>query len=125
MSALANYIRQKIAGRGWNQGQLARAAQIRASTLSNILNKKSIPRPETLIAIAHALDIEPPVLTALAGYPVDSALDPDVQVIHLARRLEAAPWIVARISELLSLSQEEFEELMRYSEFRQSQHEPE
>lgn len=124
MSALAEFIRQKIVGKGWKQGQLARAAHIRQSTLSGILNKETIPRPETLIAIAQALEVEPHILTELAGYPIGPATPPDEHLIQLASQLAVTPWIAERLDDLLGLSPEEFEAVMRYNIYHQRQGEP-
>lgn len=119
VSRLANFLRERMAARGWNQGQLAAKAEIRESTLSNILNKEGvIPRPDTVKALAKALEIDPPFLTALLDYPIDSSSNPNSRYVRLARELEASPWLAERIDDLLHLSPEEFRELMDYLDFR-------
>lgn len=119
MSRLANFIRERMAARGWSQGQLAAKAAIRDSTLSNILNKDGvIPRPDTVKALAEALEVDPPLLTALLGYPIDSSSDPGARYVRLAREIEALPWVAERIDDLLRLSPERFQELMDYLDFR-------
>lgn len=118
MSELANFIRQLLAKKGWNQSQLARATGLQESTVSNMLNHGAFPKARTLRALAHALGVDPPILTSLIGYPVEPHTLPEERFMQAARQMEAVPWIAARIEDLLRLSKEEFEEVMRQSAFR-------
>lgn len=122
MSALANVIREFIDNNDkgiHGQNELADAAGIRRSTLSNIMtNENTIPRPDTVKKLAAAMGVEGVVLTALLGYPVQAEHDPDGKYILLARQLEAFPWLVRRFDDFLKLSEARFLEAMDYLDHR-------
>lgn len=122
MSALANVIREFIDDNDkgiHGQNELADAAKIRRSTLSNIMTKEStIPRPDTIKKLAAAMGVEGVVLTALLGYPVQASADPDGKYMLLARQLEAFPWLVRRLDDFLKLSEARFLEAMDYLDHR-------
>lgn len=119
MSALADYIRLKLNEKNWLPAELARRAKISRGGLSHILNKDgNIPKPGTLEKIAGALGVEPVELTSKVGYTVDRVNDPGSRDVRLARAIVDRPWMAARQELLLSLSQDEFDELMDEVEFR-------
>ncbi len=119
MSALANVIRMWLDHNGKGQNWLASKAKIRTSTLSYLMNKEdALPRPETVKKLALAMDIEGVILTELLGYPVTASDDLDGKYVELARQLEAFPWLVERLNDLLHLEESEFVEMMDYLRFR-------
>jgi transcriptional regulator with XRE-family HTH domain len=122
MSALANVIREWLDHNNKGQNWLASEAKIRTSTLSHLLNKENaLPRPATVKKLAHAMNIEGVILTALLGYPVQASDDPNGQYVEIARQLAAFPWLVHRLNDLLHLEESEFEEMMNYLRFRRQQ----
>lgn len=120
-SAVAVFLEAEMKKRGWQPGDLASAADMRPSTLSYILNKpNSIPRPEAVKALARALEVDASLITALAGYPIEGSADPEGRYAVIGRQVSALPWLAERVTDLLQLSQGEFQELMDYLDFRRS-----
>lgn len=120
-SAVAVFLEAEMKKRGWQPSDLASKAELRPSTLSYILNTSgAIPRPEAVRALAKALGIDASLITALAGYPIEASADPEGRYAILGRQVSALPWLAERVTDFLALSQEEFEELMDYLDFRGS-----
>lgn len=118
-STLAAYLRREIKGLGLNPSSFARKAEIPITTLNYILNTPTAkPTPAVLEKIAVGLGVEPAELTSKIGYTVDNVKNPDGKTVRLARAIVDRPWIAARQDLLLSLSAEEFDELMDEVEFR-------
>lgn len=118
-STLAAYLRREIKSRGQNPSSFARKAQIPITTLNYILNTPDAkPTPAVLEKIAAGLGIEPAELTSKIGYTVDKIKNPDGKTVRLARAIADRPWMAARQDLLLSLSEEEFDQLMDEVEFR-------
>lgn len=119
MSALADVIRRWLEHNSKSQNELARLAGIRTSSLSYIVNKEdALPKPVTIKKLAAAMDVDGVVLTALLGYPTQPRGQPADEYVELARRLEALPWLVERLNDLLHLDQKEFQEVMDYLDYR-------
>lgn len=121
MSALANAIRKWLEDNQEGirtQNQLADAADISRSALSNIMTSDAIPRPATIIKLARAMGIDGVLLTSLLGYPVQPSGEPDAQYVQLARQLAAFPWLVQRANDFLHLPESEFREAMDYLDHR-------
>lgn len=118
MSALANAIREWLKQNDagiHGQNELADVAEIRRSTLSNIMNsERTIPRPTTIKKLAGAMNVEGVLLTALLGYPTRASGDPDGKYVEIARQLEAFPWLITRLDDLLHLDESEFREAMEH-----------
>jgi transcriptional regulator with XRE-family HTH domain len=71
-SRLSQYLRDEISRRGWLNKDLAQAAGLKEGSLSYILNNPtSIPRLDTLQALATALDVPLTRLIQLCGYPLE------------------------------------------------------
>lgn len=122
VSALADYIKYRMRILGKQQNEIAAAAGITESTLSNILNpkKKTTPRPETIKGLAKALDTEGALLTSLLGYPIGPTGDAG-RYDEIADRLPGVPWLADRLPDLMDLSEEHFQELMKQVDFRRWQ----
>lgn len=120
-SVLSGYIRRRMRELGiGHQAELARRAGISTGGLSYILNAESVlSKPDTIDRLAKALEVEPAELTSRMGYDVDAST-PDAMTVRLARAIEARPWLADRKDQLLSLSEEEFHELMDLAEFRRN-----
>lgn len=119
VSSLLNALNAEMAKKNWDPADLARKSGVPKTTLHNILHNETVrPQPKTLNKLAAALGIEPAVLAAHAGYPVDNVTDPDARSVRLARAIEVRPWLTQRQDLLLALSEEEFHELMDEAEYR-------
>lgn len=119
---LGNFLRDELERRGWTQAELSRASGVGTSGLSSIVSGKTrLPEPETIRAIARALDIEGARLTALLGYPVDVGAYAD-RYIEINQRLDGAPWLVERLPDLLRLTADQFREAIAYLDFRSQIH---
>jgi transcriptional regulator with XRE-family HTH domain len=86
-SRLSQYLRDEITRRGWLNKDLAQAAGLKEGSLSYILNNPtSIPRLDTLQALATALDVPLTRLIQLCGYPLESdrfSLEDEQALAHL------------------------------------------
>ena len=60
-------LAEEMAKRNWAQADLARAAGLKRAVISKTLNQTSTPTPETLTAIAKALNKPPDVVFRCAG----------------------------------------------------------
>lgn len=60
-------LTEEMAKRNWAQADLARAAGLKRAVISKTLNHTSTPTPETLTAIAKALNKPPDVVFRWAG----------------------------------------------------------
>lgn len=76
----------------WSQSELARNAGLNRAVVNKILSSFNKPRPETLEAIAHALNLPPALVYEKAGLlPAerDSELTPKKrQLLHLLSELD-------------------------------------
>lgn len=125
MSALAGYLRTKMKERGWSQSQFAGLAEIRESTLSNLLNNPDVlPKPETLHKLAVALDVPEAQLTALTGYAIDGAPDLDDRYLRLARLMQTLPWLETGVEKWLQLPEAEQDDILTQIEYRLSRRSP-
>lgn len=87
---LRREIRKLLDGR--SQEWLARRSHVGQSTISRLMHGKHQPEPETLIAIAGALDVDPIYLMRLAGIPLPPpATERHETVEYIARRLDELP----------------------------------
>lgn len=124
VSALVNFINDRMRQLGRSQSQISDAAGLRRGVLSNILTKEEKggkpvrPEPETIRKLAVGLEVHPALLTALMGYPTEPMPDIDERVYALAQQLLGAPWLAERIPDFFKLPRDEFDELMRYLEYR-------
>ncbi len=59
METFGEWLEEQLRKRSWKAADLARAARVRDSTLSRILNGTRRPSPEVCRAIAQALDVSP------------------------------------------------------------------
>lgn len=124
-SAVAVFLEAEMKKRGWQPSDLASKAELRPSTLSYILNTpRAIPRPEAVKALAGALEVDASLITSLAGYPIEASNDPDGRYAVIGRQVSALPWLAERVTDFLALSQEEFQGLMDYLDFRRSRRSP-
>lgn len=91
LRALGHEIEKALAGR--SQSWLARKSGVGQSTISRLIRGKAKPTPETLEALAIALELEPSRFMKLAGIPLpiisDNNIDP--AIAYIARRLVDLP----------------------------------
>lgn len=124
VSALVNFINEQMRRLGKTQSQIADASGLRRGVLSNILTKEERggkpvrPEPDTIKKLAVGLEVHPALLTSLLGYPTDPIPGIDERIYELAKRLTGAPWLVDRLDDFLKLPRDEFDELMRYLDYR-------
>jgi transcriptional regulator with XRE-family HTH domain len=122
VSALTDFIRYRMDVLKKNQSEVAADAGIGEPALSYIMTKKKEvrPTPDTIKGLAKAREVRPALLTSLLGYPVEPIPDIDERLYEIARQLLVAPWVADRIDDLLKVPRGEFDELMRYLEFRRN-----
>lgn len=74
MDELREYILAELKRRDWNQTDLARAARVSRQSISTLLNRTTNPNPDTLKALARALNRPIEHIYRLAGIlpPEDS-----------------------------------------------------
>lgn len=90
---LVNWIEEQLRLRDWRPADLARAAGVRDSTISRILNGNAKAGPELCSAMAEALDVSPvevfriaELLPASAGM-VSELTQNEAEMITLYRQL--------------------------------------
>lgn len=90
---LGNEIKRLLDMRGWSQRTLASNANIGQSTVSKIIRGETGTTPETINAIANALEVSPIRLMQIAGIPLPVIKQEErtSSVEYLARRLDALP----------------------------------
>lgn len=83
------WVRQEREKLGWSQADLAKASGLYRSLINNIESGKSRSTPETLTALANALNYPPSLLFELADY-LPRQLDLSIikrKLVHLAEEL--------------------------------------
>lgn len=87
-------------GRGWNQSELARQADLPRDSISTYVRGRTLPTPKSLQALAKALGMTPADLLPNA---VESAVDEDMPSIEMRVSTSApgAAWL--RVNRLVSL----------------------
>lgn len=75
---LAEWLRRQLARREWRAADLSRESGIATSRISDWLNRKRLPSPESCFRLAEALNVDPDDVLALAGHRVPTRpLPPD------------------------------------------------
>lgn len=117
MTALANFIRQEIDGRGWNQKALADKSGIPKATISRLVNGQ-VDEPElsTLMRLSDTLNVSLSKLISLAGFPLDLSSSPQQQHARLITLAESFPWLATVMEEIADLSPEDKESVITYLE---------
>lgn len=88
LETLAGAVRSARKRKGWNQQQLADAAQVSLGVINNLERQKTRPQPGNLRAILHSLDIEAeeierPAAEDARDWPRDVAVVLDVLGMYL------------------------------------------
>lgn len=90
---LIQWIEEQLRQRDWRPADLARAAKVRDSTISRILNGNAKAGPELCNAIAEALDVPPVEIFRVAELlppsqgTIDELTDDEAELIRLYRQL--------------------------------------
>lgn len=92
MSALANFLRERLDERGWEQKDLVTQSGLKKATISRLLNGQvDDPELPTFVALSEALEVPLWRLLEQAGYKIDRPTDPADSDRQLARQIEASP----------------------------------
>ena len=92
MNTLGQFLQKRIEERGWSNREAARQAGISSGAISTLLRGIKKPRPETLRALADALDIEELRLLYLAGMLNEIPTGELVkEAAYIARRITNLP----------------------------------
>lgn len=86
-------------GKGWNQSELARKADLPRDSISTYIRGRTLPTPKSLAALADALDMKP---ADLLPNSLESAIETDHPTLEV-RVSDAAPdkaWL--RVNRLVS-----------------------
>lgn len=90
-SHTATFLKAARSSAGLTQKQLADAAGVSAQYVANVENEHStLSKPETIRAMAAALNIEPDELSAAASKipdDIEGWLEADVEHLHQVRKL--------------------------------------
>jgi transcriptional regulator with XRE-family HTH domain len=116
----ANFLRRRMRLVDVEQKDLTDTFSISKGTVSRWLNGNigAAPQMPTFVAFSAALQTPLVQLLEQAGYPIEWPTEPSDRHLRLARKLDAYPWLVERLDDLMRLSDDEFQELMEYVEFR-------
>ena len=117
---LANFLKRRMKLVNVGQKDLTDKFSISKGTVSRWLrgNIGASPKLPTFVAFSEALQTPLGQLLEQAGYPIDQPTEPSDRHLHLARKLDAYPWLAERLDDLMRVSDVEFRELMEYVEFR-------
>ena len=77
---LGDVLEKARDGKDWSQADLARTAQVSPDVIAQIENYETVPDDNTIINLAHVLDLHPPSLIDLARgnwVPLPSTPDPE------------------------------------------------
>jgi transcriptional regulator with XRE-family HTH domain len=109
MATFADWVKDEIDKRGWQQSDLARRAGIKQGTLSRILGETRGAGPDVCNAIAEALGIDYVIVHRRAGL-IPPGPDP-----------ESAPGFWEAWSVIKTLTPEQRERVIRYARFEREQ----
>src|ERR1044072_9187728 len=100
MSALTDFLEHRRKSLRLLPSELADRAEISRSAYSYIITKGKTgevrPAPETIPALAGALEVPPALLTSLMGYPTEPITDIDERLYEIAKQLLGAAWLAER-----------------------------
>lgn len=99
-----DWLLKAMESKGLSQADLARATGLTTGGISHIVNQSRAPSPETLISIAHALEMTPETVFRAAGL-LPNLTDPK----------EVAAEVLGH--KLSGLSESQIEELIKYIDF--------
>lgn len=117
VSRLGSYLSAQLRQRGWDAATFAGISKIPEATVSRIVNGTSKQKLATLLKIAEGLRVSPVEVLTVAGYDLDGGIN-DAQLIRLTRLVDALPWLSVGLSRIAELTEEEFQEILDYAEFR-------
>jgi transcriptional regulator with XRE-family HTH domain len=85
----SEWLTNELAQRGWRPADLARHPGISQGQVSNVLNSRRNPGPDTCTAIANALNYPPEYIFRRAGLlpSEDTAVTEEKEAIHYLRQL--------------------------------------
>lgn len=92
---VSDILRELREAKGWTLRELDRRSGISNATISRIESGLSVPKPESLIALANALEVDPkilldaPVKTTKAIDLVETLKSNDVEVLLAGERMSA------------------------------------
>lgn len=117
MSDLAEFLARELEGSSYRD--LEAKTGVSRGSLENLITRqnKKLPELETLEKLAKAYGFPLWRVIEMAG----PALGDEERYSRLARELQISPWLVERFDVLISVSKEEFDELMDYLAFRRRQ----
>lgn len=117
MSDLADFLSRELDDSSYRE--LEAKTGVSRGSLENIIGRqnKKLPELETLKKIADAYGMPLWRVIEMAG----ASLGDEERYSRLARELQATPWLVEHFDALVSISQDEFIELMDYLAFRRRQ----
>jgi transcriptional regulator with XRE-family HTH domain len=105
----AEWLQSEIDKRGWSQSDCARAADLNRAVINKLLNGKSKPQPQTLIAIARAFKIPIEIAYRAAGLlpPNPDGDDALEELIHAFRSIRSPQRRATAITLLKALCADE------------------
>jgi transcriptional regulator with XRE-family HTH domain len=103
MENFREFLESEMKKRGWKQADLARASNLSTAAISNIINGRRGVGEESIIALAHALNIPRETVFRAAGFLTQrEVIDQGVEELnHLFEQLE--PDDRAEIIEMIRL----------------------
>lgn len=87
--------------RGWNQSELARRAGLNRDSVSTYVRGSSLPTPQSLVALAGALDMKPEEL--LPNQDIQ-AIEQDAPAFEMKASVSDPNKVLLRVNRLVSMS---------------------
>jgi len=123
MSNFGTYLRGQLAKRGWDQSRLALETGLRASTISNLINKTpKQPEIGTLRKIADALDLDIVEVMEQAGVRMRRSVTDEDRRRRLAVVLDVAPWAAQLVETLAGLPETDQDAAISFVEHLAERH---
>lgn len=113
-SALAGFLRSEMERRGWSLTMTAQRSGLNKSTLATIIAENgSVPRLDTLLGIAQALDVPLSRLIRLSGYELGPEHEP-IPTIQRALLIESSAPLREAFDALTHLPPEDHRAVLQY-----------
>jgi transcriptional regulator with XRE-family HTH domain len=97
------WLRRQLARRDWTAADLARRLDVPSARVSEWLNGKRRPNPQTCLRLADALGADPDTVLAIAGHRIAPGPleDPKEELIALIRRADLSELTIAGMTAMV------------------------
>lgn len=107
-----DWLMREMSKRGWSQSDLARSSELNRAVINKLLNGQTVPRPQTIEAIAHALKLPTEQAYRIAGLLPDIPENESYieEIVHLIRKIQSPQRKATALMLIKALASEEEQE---------------